>query len=56
MVIIFGFFIMAPPSTFFTAAPKIAPGASRYQATPLQMLSTPVFWIMYVMFIMMAAP
>jgi OFA family oxalate/formate antiporter-like MFS transporter len=55
VVVIFGFLIMAPPSTFFTAAPKIAPGASRYQATPLQMLSTPVFWIMYVMFIMMAA-
>ena len=55
VTIIFGFFIMAPPSTFFTAAPKIAPGASRYQATPLQMLSTPVFWIMYLMFIMMAA-
>jgi MFS transporter, OFA family, oxalate/formate antiporter len=55
VVIIFGFFIMAPPATFFTAAPKIAPGASRYQATPVQMLSTPVFWVMYVMFIMMAA-
>jgi OFA family oxalate/formate antiporter-like MFS transporter len=55
VVIIFGFFILAPSSTFFTAAPKIAPGASRYQASPLQMLSTPVFWVMYVMFIMMAA-
>ena len=55
VVIVFGFFIMAPPSTFFTAAPRIAPGASRYQASPLQMLSTPVFWVMYLMFIMMAA-
>jgi OFA family oxalate/formate antiporter-like MFS transporter len=55
VTIIFGFLIMAPPATFFTAAPKIAPGASRYQATPVQMLSTPVFWVMYVMFIMMAA-
>jgi OFA family oxalate/formate antiporter-like MFS transporter len=55
VVIIFGFFIMAPPSAFFTGAPKIAPGASRYQASPLQMLSTPVFWVMYAMFIMMAA-
>jgi OFA family oxalate/formate antiporter-like MFS transporter len=55
VVIIFGFFIMAPPSTFFTAAPKIAPGASRYQATPAQMISTPVFWVMYLMFVMMAA-
>jgi OFA family oxalate/formate antiporter-like MFS transporter len=55
VVVIFGMFIMAPPSTFFVAAPKIAPGASRYQATPMQMLATPVFWVMYVMFIMMAA-
>ncbi len=55
VTIIFGFFIMAPPATFFTAAPKIAPGASRYQATPVQMLSTPVFWVMYLRFVMMAA-
>ncbi|HEY6823036.1 MAG TPA: oxalate/formate MFS antiporter [Steroidobacteraceae bacterium] len=55
VTIIFGFFIMAPPATLFTAAPKIAPGASRYQASPTQMLSTPVFWIMYLMFVMMAA-
>jgi OFA family oxalate/formate antiporter-like MFS transporter len=55
VVIIFGFFIMAPPSTFFTAAPKVAPGASRYQASPVQMLSTPIFWVMYLMFVMMAA-
>jgi len=55
VVIIFGFLIMSPPSTFFTAAPKIAPGATRYQATPVQMLGTPVFWIMYLMFVMMAA-
>jgi len=55
VVVIFGMLIMAPPASFFTAAPKIAPGASRYQATPVQMLSTPVFWVMYVMFVMMAA-
>jgi OFA family oxalate/formate antiporter-like MFS transporter len=55
VTIIFGFLIMAPPASFFTAVTKIAPGASRYQATPLQMLSTPVFWVMYVMFILMAA-
>src|SRR6516164_3503946 len=55
VVIIFGFFIMAPPSSFFTSAVKIAPGASRYQATPVQMVSTPVFWVMYAMFIMMAS-
>src|SRR5215472_14223951 len=55
VTIIFGFLIMAPPRDFFATAPKIAPGASRYQATPVQMLSTPVFWVMYLMFILMAA-
>jgi len=55
VTIIFGFLIMAPPSNFFATAPKIAPGATRYQATPMQMLSTPVFWVMYLMFILMAA-
>jgi len=55
VVVIVGMAIMAPSAGFFTAAPKIAPGASRYQATPLEMLKTPVFWVMYVMFIMMAA-
>jgi OFA family oxalate/formate antiporter-like MFS transporter len=55
VVVIVGMLIMAPAAGFFTTAPKIAPGASRYQATPLEMLKTPVFWVMYVMFIMMAA-
>ena len=55
VVVIFGMLILAPSTSFFAAAPKIAPGASRYQATPMQMLGTPVFWIMYVMFVMMAA-
>jgi MFS transporter, OFA family, oxalate/formate antiporter len=55
VVVIVGFLIMAPTAGFFTAAPRIAPGASRYQASPLQMLKTPVFWVMYAMFIMMAA-
>jgi OFA family oxalate/formate antiporter-like MFS transporter len=55
VVIVVGALILAPPAGFAQTAPKIAPGASRYQAKPLEMLSTPVFWVMYVMFIMMAA-
>ena len=55
VVVIVGTLILAPAAGFFTSAPKIAPGASRYQATPLEMLKTPVFWVMYLMFIMMAA-
>jgi MFS transporter, OFA family, oxalate/formate antiporter len=54
VVVVFGMLIAAPPATFFTAAPKIAPGASRYQSTPAQMLKTPIFWVMYLMFVMMA--
>lgn len=55
VVVVVGMLIMAPPLSFATGAPKVAPGASRYQAQPLEMLATPVFWVMYVMFIMMAA-
>lgn len=55
VVVIVGFLIMTPPVGFAAAAPRIAPGATRYQATPLEMLKTPVFWVMYAMFIMMAA-
>src|SRR6202163_3555481 len=55
VVVVVGMLIMAPPLSFATAAPKVAPGASRYQAQPLEMLATPVFWVMYVMFVMMAA-
>jgi MFS transporter, OFA family, oxalate/formate antiporter len=55
VVVVVGFLILAPPASFFTQAPKLSPGASRYQAKPLEMLKTPVFWVMYAMFIMMAA-
>jgi len=55
VVVVVGFLIMAPGVAFMAQAPKIAPGASRYQARPLEMLKTPVFWVMYLMFVMMAA-
>jgi len=55
VVVVVGFLIMAPTASFIAAAPKLAPGAGRHQARPLEMLKTPVFWLMYVMFVMMAA-
>jgi OFA family oxalate/formate antiporter-like MFS transporter len=55
VVVVVGALIMAPPVTFMVAPPKLARGASRYQAKPFEMLSTPVFWVMYAMFVMMAA-
>jgi OFA family oxalate/formate antiporter-like MFS transporter len=53
--VIVGMLILAPTAQFMAAAPKLAPGASRYQATPMQMVKTPIFWVMYLMFVMMAA-
>src|SRR5215831_5756625 len=55
VVVIVGMAILAPTAQFIAAAPKLSPGASRYQATPLQMVKTPIFWVMYLMFVMMAA-
>jgi OFA family oxalate/formate antiporter-like MFS transporter len=55
VVVIVGLAILAPTASFLAAAPKIAPGASRHQARPLEMLKSPVFWVMYAMFVMMAA-
>ncbi len=55
VVVVVGWWILAPPVSFMVAPPKLAPGASRYQAKPLEMLKTPVFWVMYAMFVMMAA-
>src|SRR6202043_4021198 len=55
VVVVVGSMIMAPALSFMVSPPKLAPGASRHQARPLEMLSTPVFWVMYLMFVMMAA-
>jgi OFA family oxalate/formate antiporter-like MFS transporter len=55
VVVVLGFVIMAPPLSLMTAPAKMAPGAGRAQATWSQMMKTPVFWVMYVMFVLMAA-
>jgi OFA family oxalate/formate antiporter-like MFS transporter len=55
VVVVLGFVIMAPPLSLMTAPAKMAPGAGRAQATWSQMIKTPVFWVMYVMFVLMAA-
>jgi MFS transporter, OFA family, oxalate/formate antiporter len=54
VVVVLGFALAAPPAGMAVAA-KMAPGAGRYQAHPVEMLKTPIFWLMYVMFILMAA-
>ena len=55
VVFVLGFLILVPPASLMTSPVKIAPGASRNQAAPLDMIKTPVFWLMYLMFVMMAA-
>jgi MFS transporter, OFA family, oxalate/formate antiporter len=55
VVMVVGSLIMAPTESFMVAPPKLARGAGRHQARPLEMLKTPVFWVMYLMFVMMAA-
>ena len=55
VVFVLGWLILVPPASYMVTPTKLAPGASRYQAQPLEMLKTPVFWIMYLMFVMMAA-
>jgi OFA family oxalate/formate antiporter-like MFS transporter len=55
VVVVLGFTLLAAPASLAVAAAKLAPGASRHQATPGEMVKTPIFWLMYVMFVMMAA-
>jgi MFS transporter, OFA family, oxalate/formate antiporter len=54
VVFVLGFLLLVPPVSLMVAPPKIAPGASRFQAKPLEMVKTPIFWVMYAMFVMMA--
>src|SRR5205085_6630300 len=54
IVIVFGFALYTAPVSLQVAA-KMSPGAARRQDTPVQMIKTPVFWLMYLMFVLMAA-
>jgi OFA family oxalate/formate antiporter-like MFS transporter len=55
VVVILGFLLLTAPASMMSAPAKVAPGAGRAQATWTQMVRTPVFWVMYVMFVFMAA-
>jgi OFA family oxalate/formate antiporter-like MFS transporter len=56
VVVVLGFLLFVPPASVMAAAPaKMAPGASRAQATWTEMIKTPIFYVMYVMFVLMAA-
>ncbi len=56
VVFVLALFLMSPKAGFSVPTSKQkAQWASRRDYTPAQMLTTPVFWIMYLMFVMMAA-
>ena len=56
VVFVLALFLMSPKAGFSVPTSKqMAQWASRRDYTPAQMLTTPVFWIMYLMFVMMAA-
>jgi OFA family oxalate/formate antiporter-like MFS transporter len=56
VVFVLALFLMSPkPGYAVPNSTQVARWASRRDYTPAQMLTTPVFWIMYLMFVMMAA-
>ncbi len=56
VVFVLALFLMSPKVGYAVPTSKqMAQWASRRDYTPAQMLTTPVFWIMYLMFVMMAA-
>ena len=58
VVFLLGWLLRAPPRDHGQAragAAAGAPGEPRHQYQPWQMAGTPVFWVMYAMFVMMAA-
>jgi OFA family oxalate/formate antiporter-like MFS transporter len=57
VVFLLGWFLRAPDAGFKVPGKSAAAAASAAPAreyTPLEMVRTPVFWVMYVMFVMMA--
>lgn len=55
VVVVLGFLLFVPPPSILTASAKVAPTAGRAHATWGEMIRTPVFWVMYLMFVLMAA-
>ena len=55
IVVVLGFVLFAPPASMLVAPAKLAPGAGKHQATPGEMVKSPIFWLMYLMFVLMGA-
>ncbi|HEY3599989.1 MAG TPA: oxalate/formate MFS antiporter [Paraburkholderia sp.] len=57
VVFLLGLALLAPPASMLASVRSAASAVKRavYNATPREVVSTPVFWVMYLMFVMMAA-
>lgn len=55
IVAVLGFALFAPPASMLVAPARLAPGAGKHQATPGEMVKSPIFWLMYLMFVLMGA-
>ena len=55
VVVILGFLLLVPPASMMITPAKLTLGAGRTQATWTEMIKTLTFWVMYVMFVLMAA-
>jgi len=54
VVFLLGWFLMQPPAGFKVAGAKTAKRVAARDRTPTEMVRTPVFWVMYIMFVLMA--
>ena len=55
VVVLLGFLLLVPPASMLIAPAKVTLGSGRAQATWSEMIKTPTFWVMYLMFVLMAA-
>ena len=57
VVFLLGMFLLSPPASVLASAKNALSSAKRlvHNATPREVVSAPVFWVMYLMFVMMAA-
>jgi len=55
IVVVLGCALFAPPASMLIAPARLAPGAGKHQAAPGEMVQSPIFWLMYLMFVLMGA-
>ncbi len=55
IVMVLGLLLLPPSSKILSEVKSTLKAATTYNASPRQVVSSPIFWVMYAMFVMMAA-